>query len=104
MCLDSKNGSISSLFRIEQFSGQDNVSCHLDLLLGRGWDVRGMGGGEPSGEHSQGYRVILTLELAVDLKQQLRYVTYSLFVCMQWQLFCSVIERLWSKIKVLNGT
>ena len=33
--------------RIEHYAGPDNVTCHLDLLLGRGWDVR---------QHQSGYR------------------------------------------------
>ena len=33
--------------RIEHYAGPDNVACHLDLLLGRGWDVR---------QHQSGYR------------------------------------------------
>ena len=66
--------SLWGMFRIEQYSGPEYVSCHLDLLLGRGWDVRGVGGGGgPNGEHCLGYRVILTLELRVDMKHQLRY-------------------------------
>ena len=69
---------ILGIFRIEQYSGLENVSCHLDLLLGRGWDVRGVdGGGGPNGEHCLGYRVILTLELRVDMKHQLRYLHIS---------------------------
>ena len=61
--------------RIEQYSGAEYVSCHLDLLLGRGWDVRGVGGGE----HCLGFRVILTLELRLDMKHQLRCVHMTLY-------------------------
>ena len=60
--------------RIEQYSGAEYVSCHLDLLLGRGWDVRGV----LSGELCLGFRVILTLELRLDMKHQLRCVHYMI--------------------------
>ena len=41
--------------RIEHYAGPDNVTCHLDLLLGRGWDVR-------QNQSGYRYRVIHQLE------------------------------------------
>ena len=80
--------SLWGMFRIEQYSGPEYVSCHLDLLLGRGWDVRGVGGGGgPNGEHCLGYRVILTLELRVDMKHQLRYGHFSDPVTLYYESF-----------------
>merc|ERR1719228_1103723 len=55
-------------YRVERFAG--GVTSHLDLLLGTGWDVREIGGGA-------GFRVIMTLELAVDINQQLRLDTHA---------------------------
>ena len=58
-------------YRIEQFAGEDHVTSHLDMLLGRGWDVRGVAGG-------RGYRVIITLEIVIDMKQHLRLNTHAI--------------------------
>jgi len=55
-------------YRVERFTG--GVTSHLDLLLGNGWDVRKVGGGG-------GFRVIMTLELVVDINQQLRLDTHA---------------------------
>ena len=41
-----------------------DITTHFDLLMGRGWDVRTMCG-------SEGYRVILTVEVLVDCGQEL---------------------------------
>jgi len=53
-------------YRVERFVG--GVTSHLDLLLGKGWDVRKVGGG---------FRVIMTLELVVDVNQQIRLDTHA---------------------------
>jgi len=53
-------------YRVERFVG--GVTSHLDLLLGTGWDVRKVGGG---------FRVIMTLELTVDVNQQIRLNTHA---------------------------
>ena len=53
-------------YRVERFAG--GIMSHLDLLLGDGWDVRKVGGG---------FRVILTLELTVDVNQQIRLDTHA---------------------------
>jgi len=41
-----------------------DVTTHMDLLMGRGWDVRTICS-------SEGYRVILTVEILVDCNQEL---------------------------------
>ena len=48
-------------YRVER--SVDNVS-HMDLLMGSLWDVRNISG-------TDGYRIILTLELLVDSNQEL---------------------------------
>ena len=48
--------------RVERAVGQVG---QLDLLLGRGWDVRSVSG-------DTGFRVLLTLELQVDTNQDLQ--------------------------------
>jgi len=53
-------------YRVEWFAG--GIMSHLDLLLGDGWDVRKVGGG---------FRVIMTLELTVDVNQQIRLDTHA---------------------------
>jgi len=53
-------------YRVERFAG--GIMSHLDLLLGDGWDVRKVGGG---------FRVIMTLELTVDVNQQIRLDTHA---------------------------
>lgn len=53
-------------YRVERFAG--GIMSHLDLLLGKGWDVRKVGGG---------FRVIMTLELSVDVNQQIRLDTHA---------------------------
>lgn len=53
-------------YRVERFA--EGVTSHLDLLLGKGWDVRKVGGG---------FRVIMTLELVVDVNQQIRLDTHA---------------------------
>ena len=47
---------------VEGYVGQES---HLDFLLGRGWDYRAGVGGD-------GLRIIINLELVVDLNQELR--------------------------------
>lgn len=54
-------------YRIEQFVDK---SSHLDRLLGSGWDYRSVHG-------SDGYRIVLTLELFVDLNQELRVTLHA---------------------------
>jgi len=53
-------------YRVERFAG--GIMSHLDLLLGDGWDVRKVGGG---------FRVIMTMELTVDVNQQIRLDTHA---------------------------
>eukprot|EP00092_Neocalanus_flemingeri_P036695 GFUD01039950.1.p1 GENE.GFUD01039950.1~~GFUD01039950.1.p1 ORF type:complete len:796 (+),score=194.27 GFUD01039950.1:2045-4432(+) len=55
-------------YRVERFTG--GIVSHLDLLLGKEWDVRKIGGGG-------GFRVIMTLELTVDINQQIRLDTHA---------------------------
>ena len=47
---------------------KDGVRSPLDRLLGRGWDCRQVGGG---------LRVVLTLHLALNTRQQLRLTTHA---------------------------
>ena len=54
-------------YKVEQYV---ELSSHLDLILGQEWDVRRICGGE-------GHRVILTLELRVDTRQQFRLETHA---------------------------
>jgi len=55
-------------YRVERYIG--GITSHLDLLLGDGWDVMHVGGG---------FRVIMTLELVVDINQQIRLNTHATF-------------------------
>jgi len=54
-------------YKLEQYV---DLSSHLDLVLGDQWDVRRVCGGE-------GWRVILTLEMKVDTRQQLKLETHG---------------------------
>jgi len=63
-------------YRIEQFAGEEQVTSHLDVLLGDQWDIRKIG--ESSDNSGVGYRVIITLEIAIDMKQQLRLNTHAI--------------------------
>jgi len=55
-------------YRVERYVG--GITSHLDLLLGDGWDVMNVGGG---------FRVIMTLELVIDINQQIRLNTHATF-------------------------
>jgi len=55
-------------YRLEHFAG--GVKSHIDLLLGDRWDVIKVGGG---------FRVIVTLEIEVDVNQQLRLKTHATY-------------------------
>ena len=54
-------------YKVEQYV---ELSSQLDLILGREWDVRRVCSGE-------GYRVVLTLGLWVDTRQQIKLETHA---------------------------
>ena len=54
-------------YKVEQYV---DVSSHIDLILGELWDVKRVCCGE-------GYRVVLTLEMRVDTRQQLKLETHA---------------------------
>ena len=56
-----RDTDFSMEYRVER--SVDNIS-HMDLLMGKLWDVRNISG-------TDGYRIILTLELLVDSNQEL---------------------------------
>lgn len=56
-----KRTSFSLEYRVEKYVEQ---TSQLDLLMGKKWDVRTLNG-------TDGYRIILTLQLAVDLNHEL---------------------------------
>ena len=55
--------------------GLDHATCHLDMILGHGWDVRQITDDQGS---AHGYRVIITLEIIIDMRQQLRLNTHAI--------------------------
>ena len=54
-------------YKVEQYV---DLASQLDLILGREWDVRRVCGGE-------GFRVVLTLGLWVDTRQQIKLETHA---------------------------
>ena len=78
--------------RIEHYAGPDNVACHLDLLLGRGWDVR---------QHQSGYRYRVIHQSGRILEQghpSFHYLLFGLcyvikFFTLKCYLFNSCLNR-----------